>query len=598
MPLERSKSKEKKDKKDKKKSKSKGAVKTITKTDKSVKQNVKQSVVVNVGNTTNVKKKRGRPRKRDGEAQQRQAPPQQQPQFVQTLPQTIFNPPPPSRDAPNSNPPRMATPMGVGTSTLDQAIRRLNAVDERRSTLAEMPLPQQNPLAPPAVRTAPIVVESPRVRMREDERARDFFQRISSQLQDQETPFRALREVFEAKKKVPTVTEIIGDTDITAEKRMGAIFDLQEIARKAMVLPSKLGSIAETKDEVIRDEDKVVPNAMLRSHPSSTLGKKPTDFGFTRMRSDESSEPLYGLIRGSTVGSDTDDDVSLPEDFFGLEAEVYNPADSQFTSVMRPQETRRIRLSASAKEAGRRMMAQKTAREAKEMVRDEAPMDRPLVPRGDAIPQAVPLGESPSREDEVDYAVVFSAPSPTPEEKHIKYIFHTNKYANDFNQYMRSGAFPSESGAFDLRGRRVKSDDTYQRQRRTNEQLEAEDPYFRERRLSAEPRSSMVDFTVKGDEMSKLFEDAKKRQSPTKVRRDLMAFMSRQELADFTTAYPSAISSPVADFLEREEITKRQTMPLPMPPRDMELLGGRGVGGGGEASEEAPMTEAPMPSFM
>ena len=77
-----------------------------------------------------------------------------------------------------------------------------------------------------------------------------------------------------------------------------------------------------------------------------------------------------------------------------------------------------------------------------------------------------------------------------------------------------------------------------------------------------------------------------------------MAFMSRQELADFTTAYPCAISSPVADFLEREEITKRQMMPLPMPPRDMELLGGRGVVPSGEASEEAPMTETPMPSFM
>lgn len=560
---------------------------------------MKQSVVVNVGNTTNVKKKRGRPRKRDGEAQQRQAPPQQSPQFVQQLPQTVFNPPPPQRDAPNSNPPRMAPPMGVGTSTLDQAIsRRLGAVNERRSTLADMPLPQTNPLAPPAVRTAPIVAESPRARMRGDDRARDFFQRISSQLADQETPYKALRGVFEAKKRVPTVTEIIGDTDITAEKRMGAIFDLQEMARKAMVMPSKLGSIAETKDEIVRDEEKMVPNAMLRSHPSSTLGKKPTDFGFTRMRSDESSEPLFGLIRGSTVGSDTESDISMPDDFFGLEAEVYNPADSEFTSVMRPQERRRIRLSAGAKEAVKRLKAKKTAREAEEMVRDEAPMDRPLVPSGDAIPQAVPLGESPSREDEVDYAVVFTAPSPTPEEKHIKYIFHTNKYSTDFNKYMKSGAFPSESGAFDLRGRRVKSDDTYQRERRTNEQLEAEDPYFRERRLSAEPRSSMVDFTVRGDEMSKLFDDAKKRQSPTKVRRDLMAFMSRQELADFTTAYPSAISSPVADFLEREEITKRQMMPIPMPPRDMALLGGRGVVPSGEASEEAPMTDAPMPSFM
>ena len=594
MPLERSKSKEK-DKKDKKKSKSKkSAVKTVVKTDKSVKQNVKQSVVVNVGNTTNIKKKRGRPRKRDGEAQQRQAPPQQSPQFVQTLPQTIYNPPPPQRDAPNSNPPQMASPMGVGTSTLDQALRRLSAVDERRSTLANMPMPQENPLAPPAVKTDPLVVESPRVRMRSDERARDFFQRVSSQLADRETPYKALRGVFEAKKRVPTVTEIIGDTDITAEQRMGAIFDLQEIARKAMVMPSKLGSIAETKDEIVRDEDKMVPNAMLRSHPAPTLGKKPTDFGFTRMRSDESSEPLYGLIRGSTVGSDVESDVvSLPDDFFGLEAEVYNPADSEFTSVMRPQETRRIRLSASAKEAVRRMRAEQTARQAREITREEAPMDRPLVPRGDAIPQAVPLGDVPPREDEVDYAVVFSAPSPTPAEKHIKYIFHTNKYATDFNQYMRSGAFPSESGAFDLRGRRVKSDDTYQRTRRTNEQLEAEDPYFRERRLSAEPRSSMVDFTVKGDEMSKLFEDAKKRQSPTKVRRDLMAFMSRQELANFTTAYPSAISSPVAEFLEREEITKQQMPPMGMPPRDMALMGGGAV-----PREEAPMTEAPMPSFM
>ena len=182
--------KDKDKKKDKKKSKKSSAVKTV---DKSVKQNVKQSVVVNVGNTTNVKKKRGRPRKRDSDAKQRQAPPPQAPQFVQQLPQTIFNPPPPPRDAPNSNPPSMARPMGVGTSTLDQAVaRRLSAIDERRSTLAEMPLPQTNPLAPPSVKTAPIVVESPRVRVREDDRARDFFQRISSQLADQETPFRAL----------------------------------------------------------------------------------------------------------------------------------------------------------------------------------------------------------------------------------------------------------------------------------------------------------------------------------------------------------------------------------------------------------------------
>ena len=99
--------------------------------------------------------------------------------------------------------------------------------------------------------------------------------------------------------------------------------------------------------------------------------------------------------------------------------------------------------------------------------------------------------------------------------------------------------------------------------------------------------------------MSKLFEDAKKRQSPTKVRRDLMAFMSRQELADFTTAYPSSISSPVADFLEREEIVKRQTMPLPMPPRDASLLGGGGIPRDDEPPmTEAPMTDVPLPSFM
>lgn len=516
MPLEnsRSKSKDKKKKKEeedkKKKVASKSSVKTASK-DSKVSQVAKQSVVVNVNTDGVVKRRRGRPRK------QKSAPPSQTkpPQFVvapqpqsgltqqifSPLPQQNYTQPRPPTQPQNftrTNPLAPTASVSLGTQTLNQ-----DAVRRRLSASVENPLLSASEfvstgLIPPPIssRVSPLAPPtSPRATAGFTEEQLDFMKRIRASFDD--TPLKALKKRLKA--RIPVSIEeidedeasVLSDRDYTAYERIRGFNELDLLAREMRKNRNK--SIPETKRIRIGSDE------VLRSHPPSTLGKKPTDKDF------EILQP----------------DILVPPEPRDLRANVYNPPDTA-VSVVRPKTNRRLKI------VGTTTIEEMRKKEADR--RTESSVPKPDRPSSETIDEK-PIGD----EAPLTHAVAFSMPSPTDPMK-IDYIFNVQKQAKDFEAYMKSGTFPSQSGQFDLRGRRIGSIDTMPRMPR-----QKRDDVFRGRSPASRSEMSSPERNAKTYVMELFNKAGQDSSDASSLKKSIVAFMDEQESEDVAKVFRQAV---------------------------------------------------------
>ena len=445
MPLQKSRSKSKDKKKEnkdaevKKKVVKKSSVKTTTK-DGKISQVSKQSVVVNIGADGVVKKRRGRPRTKKP-AQTAPKPPQFVTPPQSGLVQQVFQPPLPAQNFTQPTPPNFAranplaptASISMGTQTINQAVARRLSASTENPLLSQSEFVSTGIIPPPvsARVSLPAPPTSPRAERGFTSEQLDFMKRISSSFQD--TPLKALKKRLKA--RIPVSIEeidedeasVLSDRDYTAYERVRGFNELDLLAREMRKNRKKSNPIPETKRIRIGDDE------VLRSHPQSTLGKKPTDKDFI-------TEPVI------------QEDVMMPPPPRDLMADVYNPPDTA-VSVIKPKK-KKLRLVPSK------------LQDEKVSVKEE--MGDAPVPKMSEIPDVmddVARQELPPDEQEdFTHAVAFTLPSAT-KPLTINRIFNVNKEAKDLQAYIRSGAIPSRSGQFDLRGRRIGSYDTYQRTR-------------------------------------------------------------------------------------------------------------------------------------
>jgi len=519
MPLQKSRSKskdkkkdDKKDKKDDKKVVKKTSVKTASKGG-NVSQVAKQSVVVNVGADGAVKKRRGRPRGKKSAP----APQQKPPQFSvpqSGLVQQVFQPPLPAQNMTQpqpqnftrTNPLAPTNAVSSATQTLNQAVARRLTASTENPLLSSSEFVSTGLLPPPvSSRVAPLAPpSSPRATTGFSEQQLDFMERIKSMYED--TPLRKFRKRL--KDRLPAsiedidedIDEIISDRDATAFERINGIRSLDDIRREYERLPKQ----KEIPAEPIRS--RTPTDEVLRSRPSSTLGKKPTDRDFV-----------------FDVPNIADRPIPPPRD---LMADVFNPPESQ-VSIIKPK--KKLKLKMKDTETPREM--------------GDSPIPKPSeIPdvMDDVARQELP----PTEERDFTHAVGFSLPSPSDPMK-IKYIFNVKKEAKDLMAYIRSGEPPSQSGQFDLRGRRIGSIDTYQR-RRTPSASRGRSPMSRSEMTSPER-------TAQEQVMGLLSSADEDRPELQPVKNNLLAYVDKDQLQQ------------IRDIMKEPRVeTERRPNPFPL----------------------------------
>ena len=207
------------------------------------------------------------------------------------------------------------------------------------------------------------------------------------------------------------------------------------------------------------------------------MGKKPTDRDFV-----------------FDVPYIPDRPIPPPRD---LMADVLNPADSQ-VSIIKPK--KKLKLKMKDTETPREMGDQPIPNpsEIADVMDDQARQDLP------------PMTEDVMGQD-FTHAVGFSLPEQS-QPLRIKYIFNVKKEAKDLMAYIRSGEKPSQSGQFDLRGRRIGSIDTYQRRR---------------------TKSSSREMTAQEEVMGLLSSAEEDRPELQPVRKKLLAYIDDDQLQKF-----------------------------------------------------------------